>query len=145
MKKGLVVMVGIFLFVLTGCSKTEKISCSRDEAVQEGMKMQQTVKSTLKDHVVTFLEFGTTLEVEEQYRDYFDSTNASLLEEYAVYQEKNGIEIVNKKEELKTYVGVKINLAKVSEEDKKELSLNYRKQTKEEIKAEFESQGYTCK
>lgn len=145
MKKIIIGIAGLLLFASTGCTKTEKISCTKDTAVQDGMKMTQTMKATFKDNIVTYLEIGTTLEVEEQLQEYFDAANTSLVEEYAIYQDKTGIEVVNDKKELKSYVGVKINLNKVSEEDKKELNLNYGKQSKESTKAEFEAEGYTCK
>ena len=144
MKKVAVLSAVLFLLICTGCSKTETLKCTQ-EVPGEGMTLTQIMNVNMKDNIVTEVEFGTEITVEEEYSDYIEATVKSLEEEYGLYKDVKGVSFTNKQNgnQLKAIVKVKLN--EVSDEDKTKFAWNYGKQAKENLKTDFENQGFTCK
>lgn len=143
MKKVSVVIGSLVLLICTGCSKTETLKCTQDSS-SEGMSLIQTMNVTLKNSVVTEIEFGSDIVLEDSYMDYMEVTKKSLEGEYDVYKEIKGVKVNTKQKDNKITTMVSVKLNQVSEEDKKKYAWNYGKQTIENLKAEFENQNFTC-
>ena len=145
MKKN--IYVGIFVagtILLTGCgSKT--LECTRENNYSDEMKMNQTVKATFEKKHVTKLSMNMDIELGENYLEYKDELKTSVEDEFANLKDAKGIEYSTKDTTNGFTFQLDADINKLDQTTKENLDLINTEQSYDDAKAEFESEGYTCK
>lgn len=139
--------VGAFVVsacLLSGCgSKT--LECSRSNDYSEEMKMNQTVKATFKGNKVTKLSMDMDIELGEAYIEYKEELMGTVEDEFESLKGTKGIDISTKDTTNGFNFKLDADITALDDEAKEELDLVNTEQSYNDAKAEFESEGYTCK
>lgn len=126
MKKGLsLVLVSILAVLTTGCGKTEKMTCTKDQKVGV-VNLNQKIEYTIKDGYAT----ESTLYIKAEF------TNEESAETFS----KNYSEEKDYKVELN---GSTVNITSTETVDKDSAKADVNK--KENVKKTTEAEGFTCK
>ena len=145
MKKGF--YIGAFVMsacILTGCG-SKVLECSRNNDYSEEMKMNQTIKTTFKKDKITKLSMDMDVKLNETFIEYRDELKASIEEEFSNLKDTKGIEYATKDTEDGFKFNLDADINKLDDNAKDQLDLVNTEQSYEDAKAEFESEGYTCK
>ena len=144
MKKYLSVLLAVVLtLMLTGCGG-KKLTCTKEEE-EMGMKMQEKAIVSYSDDKISKYTMEATIELTEEMEEYADQMLELLTEEMNMYEEIKGVEVNTEKKGNKIIATVVFDVDKMDEEDLDEIDDFDVNETIEEVKAELEDQGFTCK
>ena len=131
MKKGkLVVLALVTLVTLTGCGG-KKLACTMSEktlGIQNNMSVEVTFKDNKVDKMKAIVDMVLPNEYKEQKQTLIDNIKDS----------NENIEVIETKDGIRTTISGSSDMAG-------ELDLNEDIVTYDDVKKEFEAQGYTCK
>ena len=145
MKKIIAVLSLVCVFCVTGCGKGD-LSCTKTNNSNENLKSEQTVNVNFKDKKVSTVDIKEVVNLSEKYEKYADQLEKNLKTQYGNFKEnENGIEIKSTRDGKKITLNVKADLTKMSSDAKNSFKAVGTAQTKDEVKKELESQGFTCK
>lgn len=136
------VVIGTCL--LSGCG-TKTLVCSRNNDYNEEMKMNQTVKAAFKNNSVSKLSMEMNIELGENYLEYKEELKTSVEDEFTNFKDVKGITYSTKDTSNGFTFNLEANIDKLDNESKQNLDIINTEQSYSDAKAEFESEGYTCK
>lgn len=141
MKKFLFLFAALMLVVVTGCGKTNSLKCTYEDDEQKAVYEMEFDKndeiSTLKMTTSMKLEEELTDEETEQMKSYMSLMCMGFDYEGSkcdVEVEKNAVNLV-----------ISIDMTKLTDEEKAELSYNAEDGSLEAMKKAAEDEGFTCK
>lgn len=145
MKKGITLLAVFFsVLVLSGCSKTETLSCSKEQKVT-GANTTSTMNMTFVNDKVNKINIDIKMEIETAYVSYLDTIKSSVKSSWSKYDNIKGVTLnISSKDNVIT-ASANFNLDKMSTKDKKSLDLVNATSTKAEAKKELKAEGFTCK
>lgn len=144
MKKVLLITLLSGLFLFTGCGqKMDTLSCIKAGKSDQFSTKQETIV-TFTDGKITKLENKSYTEFGEEALDGFDAYYNNLASSLNVYKNKSGVklEISNTTNSIST--SVTFDISKISENEVEGLTVDPTA-AKEQVIAELELDGYTCK
>lgn len=143
MKKIMMTLVAVvMMFALTGCG-TETLNCTMSQN-QTGMKMDQEMNATFVNNEVTKMDITINAELDETYASMMDQIKSSVEASLTQYKDNGGdLDITSEGNTIKAKVN--LDIAKMSDKQKKNLNMTDAYGTKDATKKELEKQGYTCK
>lgn len=152
MKKIMLCVPVLALGLLTsGCGKEKVLECNMSDN-STGLGTEQSIKVTFGKDSVSKLELSMTMTVDEEYVDYMDTLVDGLKEEFSSMEEQKGITVSTDTKDNVISFDVVADVAKMDEEAMEALDfeginekLDDIDEAYEELKEEFEGQGYTCK
>ena len=144
MKKIIVLIAMISLFCVTGCTQ-DNLVCKMVNDANKELKINQDVIIGFKENTMVKVYLRSVIDLRGKYVKYVDELATNLKEPYKDSEGKKGFEMKISKDDKKVVFVLKGNLEQMDEETKNSFSLVSTNQTKEQVKQELETQGYTCK
>lgn len=138
MKKYLVVLVALLL-VVTGCG-AKKLTCTMTE---DGQTMEAVMEFDKNDEV-TSIEMNMTMPFEEELSKEEQETYSSYMQVLCSMYDYEGVDCNVNTSSKAVDVVIKMDLEKMSDEDRNNVT-GTEGTTYDEIKADLEESGYTCK
>ncbi len=137
-------LVFVMIVLLTGCSKTQKLHCTKTETSSENLELKESLNITFKGNEVTYMSIYSEIEISGSYTNYIDEFSKTWREQYANLEGKKGIEYHTTSTDHVLSVIINANLKKMDKDAKKELSIGSVRQSLKDAKIELETSGYTC-
>lgn len=142
-------MIGVLalsIATLSGCvGEVKTLECTKTSD-SEGMKMNELIKAEFNGNKVTNIDmnisFDTTGQQDGFAKTLEDSLKKSFDEEYG---NKKGVDYKVNTTSKEVGVSIKMELDKMTDDDKKELNVEDGYDTYDDSKKDLEKEGYTCK
>lgn len=134
----------VSLLFLTGCG-TKKLKCSMVNDANTELKINQDVVIAFKKDKMVKVDMETIVNLSDSYASYADELEENLKKEYEKYEKKEGLKINTTKKDKKVTLTFSADLEKIDDKTKEEFDFVGIEQTIDEVKKEFEGQGYSCK
>ena len=131
------------IFLLTGCGNKVELTCNMTEDISYA-SMTAEYHLVYEDELLTVMDQGAIIEIDEEYADYLSYFEDSFKEEFE--DRASYVKTSYKTEDNRFIAKVSYDITKMSDEDL-ESSNDYEDEfaTYESAKAYLEDQGYTCK
>lgn len=144
MKKVLLIALLSGLILVTGCGeKTESLSCIKAGKSDQFSLKQETIV-TFTEGKITKLENKSYTEFGSDAMDGFDTYYNNLTSTLNVYKDKSGVKLDIEKGKNSISTSVTFDIPKISENEVEGLTVDPTA-SKEQVIAELELDGYTCK
>ena len=144
MKKVLLITLLSGLILVTGCGqKTENLSCIK-AGKSDQFSLKQETLVTFEKGKITKLENKSYTEFGEDAMDGFDAYYNTLTSILNVYKDKSGVILNIEKGKNNISTSVTFDIDKVSKNEVEGLTVDPTA-SKEQVIAELELDGYTCK
>lgn len=144
MKKHLFIILACGLIILTGCGqKTDTLSCIKAGKGEQFSLKQETI-ITFEKEKISKLENKSYTEFGEEAMDGFDTYYNTLSNSLNIYNDKPGIKLNITKGENSITTSVIFDIATIAKNESEDLTVDPTA-TKEQVIAELELDGYTCK
>lgn len=131
MKKIYIIVLFLLLISLTGCSKTQKLTCTASDE-SSTPKSYSTLNIKIKENKVSDMKFTVDMIFPESYQNQLQSM-ANNIKASKPYMDviilKDGLRLITKDDSDDSFIGIKID----------------QEITYSELKQVLELQDYTCK
>ncbi len=149
MKKIYIILIPMFILLLTGCSKTKTLTCTRDNETTNNVLIRSEVNIEYDDDkpvnfkLVTITDLSKTNLLNDEFVESLIRTSKDTTKHY---EGKSGISAVYEKDDLGVKYTLTINYEELKEDEIKDLD---QKIFNKELKIEDIKSGYlkdwTCK
>lgn len=131
------------ILLLTGCGNEVELTCNMTEDISYA-SMTAEYHLVYEDELLTVMDQGAIIEIDEEYADYLSYFEDSFKEEFE--DRASYVKTSYKTEDNRFIAKASYDITKMSDEDL-ESSNDYKDEfaTYESAKAYLEDQGYTCK
>ena len=143
-------ITSICLILTTGCfnSKIKTLVCETEET-STWINMNHTITFKFKKNKINKLELKIDATASSDLiKDNWDEFAKSLDEVYLKYQDLKGITVSKENLDNEYIISVSVDLNEATNESLNEIGINNistKKDTYDNVKKEFEGQGFTCK
>lgn len=144
MKKLMVFMLMFAAFCFTGCGQ-KSLNCSYVNNANTELQITQNIITSFQNDSMTKMDMRIVQDLSDNYAGYADEIAKSLKEEYAKYDNKEGLKVSVVSQNKKVILTLMADFNKMDEQTKSEFNVVGTGQKMSEVKASLEEQGYTCK
>lgn len=133
------------VFFVTGCRSSKTLKCYFENFVGETTFTEQNFVLKFMNNKIDSLFFSIDVSLNEDNTDASETLEFDVNDTFKNYQNIDGIDYSSTIRENGYVVNIGIDFDKLDEVDKEKISLINYESTYEEIKIEFENNGFTCK
>ena len=145
MKKFLLVITVVGLVLVTGCSREQTLTCTKDIS-SSGIDMLQTVNVKFVNNKVDTMNTTVVVKLPDSYKSYADTFVSRFKQQYeSQYGSYEHVKIDTvKKSDSEIDVNIDFDYKNMTDQEKKALDLTGSEKYSVNKKT-LEGQGYTCK
>lgn len=149
MKRFFILLSCVFVLTLAGCGSkssngTKVLECSSIGPVGSASS-EQTYKVYFDSERVEKLSVNISVTLNEQDDVTRDNLESDVSNAFADYKNRDGVSYSSNVKDNGFNVRLDVNFNKLSDEDKASISIINSEKSYDEIKSEFESDGFSCK
>ncbi len=127
--------------LITGCGK-EQLKCEKKENDETGVS-NYIVTMNFENGKLLNANINNVFSVNDDYKEYLDVMIGKFKEALKLYEGKKGVTVTVNNSDTKITTLIKFNLNKMSEDDKKVIGFDS-KDSRKNIKAFYEGEGFSC-
>ena len=142
----MITALALSIITLSGCvGEVKTLECTKTIET-EGMKTKELLNAEFSKNKVTNINMSILFDTTGQEKELTKVLEATLNDTFEEeYGNKKGVEYKVNATSSEVGVSIKMELDKMTEEDKKELDVNDNYSTYDDSKKALEDEGYTCK
>ncbi len=144
--KKLRVLSVLFLFtiIVTGCGGEKTLTCTKSDD-STGMTMNQNIVTTFKSNKATKVDMSIDVVVDDQYKSQIGNIESSLKKQFSSYEEQKGVTFKTSTKDKTVNVNIVADLEKMDDAARKKLNITATDEKYDDVKEDFEDEGYSCK
>ncbi len=139
--KKLFILVALFLTFITGCSK--RVVCTKIDK-EEMITTEETFMVSYQKEKVSTIQINLNTTLKKDYEDYTETVEKNLKEQFQKYENVEGATVDSSINDNVIRIHLFIELDKMSEKDKKKLSLISLDEDEKTLKKILEKKNYQC-